>query len=179
MGFLKSIGKAFVEEVPTEETSDYSEMSYSEEPEEVEANLDEVNVNTLIDDIYAQNDLTEMSESIFKVEEVINSLPKEMATDAKRQTVQSILSSFGLTVSEVVSDGEKRVEIVKAVKKTICEDGESNVSDMEASIEQHKIEIAELQKKIAAVKEEVKTSSELIDSEAERINGLIKFIGGE
>ena len=114
MGFLKSIGKAFVEEVPTE-NSEVEENFRSYEEENVEVELDSVNTDTLIDDIYTQNDLYDKSQSIFKVEELINSLPKEMVTETKRASVLSILGSFGLTATEVVNDGEKRIEVLGGV----------------------------------------------------------------
>ena len=84
MGLLKTIGKAFVEEMPAEEFENDSNEYFDEEEmirEDVE--LESVNTNTLIDDIYSQNNLYDRSKSIFKVEELINSLPKEMVTDTK------------------------------------------------------------------------------------------------
>ena len=104
MGLLKSIGKAFVEEVPNEKILEENFTDYKEETVEVE--LDNVNTNTLIDDIYAQNNLYDKSQSIFKVEELINSLPKEMVTETKRASVLSILGSFGLAETEVIEKRE-------------------------------------------------------------------------
>ena len=48
--------------------------------ESVIANVPEEIGKTLIYDIYMDNQLSDMSQSIFKVEELINSLPKEMPT---------------------------------------------------------------------------------------------------
>ena len=128
MGILKSIGKAFVEEVPTE-NNEVNEDFHSFEEGRVEVELDSVNTDTLIDDIYTQNDLYDKSQSIFKVDELINSLPKEMVTETKRTSVLSILSSFGLTATEVVDDGEKRIEVLNGIKEKINTESGNSISE--------------------------------------------------
>ena len=178
MGFMDRLGKALVEKVPEEKTQIVGEeVMYEDEPA-VDASLDAVRVDTLISDIYAQNDLTNEN-GIFKVEEVMKSLPKEMVTDVKRSVVQSILSSFGVTVSDVVSDGENRVEVLGSVLREITNDSTSSVSKMEEDIEKLKHDISELETRIADEKEKLRCSTDLITGESSRVQGLIKFIGGE
>lgn len=177
MGFLKSIGKAFVEEVPTENNEvEENFRSYVEENAEVE--LDSVNTDTLIDDIYTQNDLYDKSQSIFKVEELINSLPKEMVTETKRASVLSILGSFGLTATEVTDDGEKRIEVLGGVKEKINTESSDSISEKEEKIEEFKKAIANLESEIASEQNEVKISNEAISTEIGRIKELVKFVGG-
>ena len=61
MGLLTKLG--LVEEVPSNNYDEaVEEYSYVEET--VEAELDEVNTDTLIDDIYAQNNLADKSARI-------------------------------------------------------------------------------------------------------------------
>ena len=177
MGFLKSIGKAFVEEVPTE-NNEVAEDFHSFEEENVEVELDSVNTDTLIDDIYAQNDLYDKSQSIFKVEELINSLPKEMVTETKRASVLSILGSFGLTATEVSDDGEKRIEVLNSVKEKINAESRDSISEKEEKIEEFKKAIANLETEIANEQNEVKVSNETISTEISRIKELVKFVGG-
>lgn len=177
MGFLKSIGKAFVEEVPTE-NNEVEENFQSYEEENVEVELDSVNTDTLIDDIYTQNDLYDKSQSIFKVEELINSLPKEMVTETKRASVLSILGSFGLTATEVTNDGEKRIEVLGGVKEKINIESSDSISKKEEKIEEFKKAIANLESEIASEQNEVKISNESISAEIGRIKELVKFVGG-
>lgn len=177
MGFLKSIGKAFVEEVPTE-NNEVGENFRSYEEENVEVELDSVNTDTLIDDIYTQNDLHDKSQSIFKVEELINSLPKEMVTETKRVSVLSILGSFGLTATEVTNDGEKRIEVLGGVKEKINIESSDSISEKEGKIEEFKKAIANLESEIASEQNEVKISNESISAEIGRIKELVKFVGG-
>lgn len=167
----------FVERVPEEE-SYVAETDYDVEDTAVPVELDEVHTDTLIEDIYSQNELSDKSKSIFKIEELINSLPKEMVTDTKRVSVLATLGVFGLTATDVTVDGEQRVDVLNGVLSKILNDGENIVIDKQAEIENHKKEIARLEKEIADQQSEMKTSENNINAEVDRINGLIKFIEG-
>ena len=167
----------FVEKVPEEENYDV-DTDYSVEDSTVPVELDEVHTDTLIDDIYAQNELSDKSKSIFKIEELINSLPKEMVTETKRGSVLATLGVFGLTVTDVTLDGEQRVDVLNSVLSKILNDGENIVIDKQTEIENHKKEIARLEKEIADQQSEMKTSENNINAEVDRISGLIKFIEG-
>lgn len=184
MGLMKSIKNALVEEVPREDDSyDSSQQNYTyEQPveeEQVEISLDGVNTNTLIEDIYKENGLEDRSRSIFKVEEMINTLPKEMTTDVKRASVTGILSSFGLTTMEVIDDGDLRTKILKAANEKIASENDKKISEANAIIERLKGEIADSEKVIANAQEEKKKSNNLINDEIEKVKGLVEFIGGE
>ena len=78
--FLKK--NFFVEEIP-DETPDIPDVDTDFDTTETNAELDSVNTDTLIDDIYSQNNLADKTQSIFKVEELIKSFPKEMTTETK------------------------------------------------------------------------------------------------
>lgn len=176
MSWLKKLG--LIEEVPQENV----EMEVPEiipQVEEVpEGELDDVNTDTLIEDIYTQNDLYDKSKSIFKVEELINSLPKEMVTETKKASVLAILDSFGLTVMEIVDDGEKRIQVLGSIKDKINSESDISIADKETQIENHKKAIAELEAAIASEKEEMRISNEMISGEVTRVTDLMKFIGG-
>ena len=177
MGLLKSIGKAFVEEIPTENNEVEENFQFYEE-ENIEVELDSVNTDTLIDDIYTQNDLYDKSQSIFKVEELINSLPKEMVTETKRISVLSILGSFGLNATVVSDDGEKRIEVLDSVKDKINAESSDLISEKEEKIEEFKKAIADLETEISNKMNDVKISNEAISTEKSRIKELVKFVGG-
>ena len=174
MGLLK---KLFVEEIPNEtESYDVEATAYEESAVEVE--LEDVNTDTLIEDIYVQNELYDKTKSIFKVEELINSLPKEMVTETKKASVLAILSSFGLTVTDVTLDGDNRVEVLSGVLAKILGEGKNTVTQKGFEIEEHKKEIARLEKEISEQQTEMKISEETINTEITRISDLVKFIGG-
>lgn len=168
MGLLDKIGKALVEQVPDESELLMEFDSCDDVVEEVNVNLD-VKEN-IVNNIYEINNLLDTSKSIFKVEEAINSLPKNMVTEAKKTSVVAILSMLGLSDSIVSLDGEKRVNTLTAAKKLMNDATLKEIADMEMKIEEYKKNIANLEGDIAITKEEMKLSNSDIDSEIEKIN---------
>lgn len=175
MGRFKNF---FVEEVKEESIPD-EELYIDEELEQVDVNTEAVSQDNLINDIYNQNGLSDLSKSIFKVEELVNSLPKEMPNDTKKTTVLSILGSFNLTVDEVVADGCSRKTMLDAALDEIVEENENVILDNNKDIEFKKKEIQELEKDNANRETVIKNTEDKIEAEAKRISDLIAFIGGE
>lgn len=179
MGFLKNLKGAFIEEVPNENYDIPMDMGMIEEEMMPDVKIETVNASTLISDVYTQNNLFDMSQSIFKVEELIASLPKEMATDTKRASVLAILGSFNLTATDVVADGEKRMLVLDGVKNKIDTDCKTTIANKEIEIEDLKKAIENLTVEIANEQEKMKLSDEAIVAEMSKIENLIKFVGGE
>lgn len=172
MGKLKNF---FFEEVKDEVS--YDEL-YDTYLEEVDVNTENVTQENLIADIYSQNGLSDFSKSIFKIEELINSLPKEMPNETKKATVLSMLSIFGLTVEEVIADGSNRFSMVNSALSSIEDENNDVIQANLASIEQKKLEIQELEKDNSDRYLLIKETADKIETEAKRIEGLVKFVGG-
>ena len=173
MGLLEKMGLVErIDEEPVICDEDYMVEEY------VDVNTENVTQNNLIADIYNQNELSDLSKSIFKIEELINSLPKEMPNETKRTTVLSMLSIFGLTVDEVVADGEDRNTLIKAALVSITDENNDVINSNNVNIEQKKLEIQDLEKDNADRTIVIKNAENKVESEIERINGLIKFIVG-
>lgn len=177
MSLLKKLG--LVEDNPDyyAEYDNLSDVSYDES--EVDANVEGVTTENLVADIYAANSLENLSKSIFKVDEVINSLPKEMATETKKATVLAILTSFGLTTDEVVQDGITRINFLKSAMNEILTKNNGEIEASNVSIEDYKKKIEELSKYIANLTVVNKNCEDTVEQEVSKIKNLIKFVGGE
>ena len=167
----------FVEEVPKEQEYN-DDFEYSVDETDVSVDLDEVHTDTIISDIYEQNELSDKSKSIFKIEELINSFPKEMVTETKRNSVLATLGVFGLTVTDVTLDGEQRIDVLNSVCTKILDEGNANITNKNSEIESHKEEIARLEKEILEQQTEMKSSENNIKAEINRISELIDFVEG-
>lgn len=174
MGLLRKLG--IIEENPN---YDDEELIFETDSvdEAFEVDVADVSLDTLIDDIYQQNNLYDKSKSVFKAEEVINSLPKEMVTDTKRNTVIAILASFGLTATDVVEDGDKRLLVLQAASKKIEEEAQAVIAEKQDQIEALKQQIADLEMTISLKTEEIEKSKSAIHSEVKRLSGLVDFMG--
>lgn len=143
------------------------------------ADLDTSNKDNIVEEIYIANNLSNLDKSIFKVEDLMKTLPPEMPTASKKATVESIMKTVGLVVDDTVADGNERIEILNASLNKTVDSITNNINSAEEKIEQLKIEISENEKLIADSKETIKEFTEDINTETERINNLIKFIKGE
>ena len=177
MGILKSLH--LVEEVHEDVQLDDTDLEFCESGEDVDAVVsDDVVLDSLISDIYKSNELSDMSKSIFKVEEIMKSLPNEMTTENKRQSVLSILSSFDLVEAEVSADGMQRINILNSAESKITERASNEVENMENQVESLKEQIQQLEKEIASSKEVSKKSVEIIQAEKDRVVGILDFMAG-
>lgn len=130
----------------------------------------------LIDNTYAENELSDLSKSIFKVEMFINTLPQEMPNDVKRTTVLGILKASSISEEEVCIDALKRLEILESVKAKISDENTNRINEASAKIEQLKAEIDDLNKVIYTGNNELAQTNELIFAEINRIKFLENFI---
>lgn len=182
MGFLEKMGLI---ERAEEETVDYDTTQYEEE---VEEELPEVNVEgvtqgdlqkNLIAEIYNANGLFDMSNSVFKVEEISKSLPATMTTEAKKASVIGILGSFNLTVEGLVEDASKRIDTLRAVSVQVNDNNMEIINAKKQEIEDAKRLIEKCEKTIAEHEQVIATSTDLIEDEVKRITGLKEFLGGK
>ena len=179
MGKLRDL---FLE--PNEPSDAYPDVGaigseYYDEAPDAPVNTDGVTQDGFVQDVYDKNELSDFSRSIFKVEEVMNSLPKEMATAVKKTTVHTILTSFGITVDEVLEDANRRKDVITAAVYTVTNENNNAIHQNETEIEQKKIEIGELEKDNAEKEEFVKDVAGNTEKELDRIDALIEFIGGD
>lgn len=155
----------------------YAAQASEEEPEEeVQVNTDNVEAESMIGDAYYENNLEDISRSVYKVEEVLKTLPTTMPEDVSRQTVKGILASFGISVEDVDRDAKARAETIQAVRNKMCDKEtdeikrlEQEVEDLLKQAEEKKQEIQSHNLKLEAI---VKTSKE----ELARIKKLWDFI---
>lgn len=170
MGKFKDL---FVEEVKEQDDCGVQ----FEEEQDVEVNFD-VGTENIIEDIYEKNELSDRGKSIYKIEDLINSLPEEMVTETKKNTVKSTLGVFGLTVQEVCDDGEKRKNVLKHVFAEINDENVKVIDQASTRIEKLKIEIQEKQKLIEECNQKIDSTYTGISEEINKIDRLISFVGG-
>jgi multidrug efflux pump subunit AcrA (membrane-fusion protein) len=129
-----------------------------------------------IEDIYTAEGIENLDNSIYKVLEFADSLPKELSTVAKKQSVLGILKTVKLDVNNLIEDGKHRtIRLTETSDLLLTKANDTVKSNIE--------EIEELEAKIEALKNEntvlTKTSEDqtaLIKGEISLINNIIEFI---
>ena len=171
MGFLEKWGLVEREEVDVEAPKMH-EMST------VEANAEINSTENVIDEIYAQNDMSNKDNSIYAVQSFIDTLPAEMTTVKKQSSVYGILKVTGKSVDSLLMDAEERMNILVAAR-------DKSIAEKDAVINSSKADIEELKKAIEAANiiiqhaEEVKESiAKSVSDEIAVIEELVKFCEG-
>lgn len=130
-----------------------------------------------VSDVYERNSLSDISKSIFKVEELSNTLPGEMPNDVKRQTVLGIMTTVGLSAEQVINDGMTRIQALEESKSSITHNLNTEIQEDEDTMESLKVQISELQKDISMKQSQIISIRDTADKEVDRIKGLIGFLG--
>lgn len=144
----------------------------------VEANAEIDSTENVIDEIYAQNGMSNKDNSIYAVQSFIDTLPAEMTTAKKQASVYGILKVTGKSVDSLLMDAEERMGILVAAR-------DKSIAEKDAVIESAKADIEELKKAIEAAHiiiqhaEEVKESiAKSVSDEVAVIEELVKFCEG-
>lgn len=174
MNLLQKIGLIAPDE-PTAAVAPI-EMSLPELPVEVDAEI-ESSAN-VVGEIYAQNGLSDKSNSIFTVQALIDTLPEEMTTAKKQSTVSGILAVSGKSVASLTADAENRIEILKAAKGKIVGERTDEINTAKADIEKLKqlIEAASIQIKEAECI--IEATEKSVEDEIKVITTLVEFCAG-
>lgn len=144
----------------------------------VEANAEINSTENVIDEIYAQNGMSNKDNSIYAVQSFIDTLPAEMTTAKKQSSVYGILKVTGKSVDSLLMDAEERTGILVAAR-------DKSIAEKDAIIESAKADIEDLKKAIEAANiiiqhaEEVKESiAKSVSDEVAVIEELVKFCEG-
>lgn len=145
---------------------------------EIEVDAEINSTTNVVDDIYAQNDLSDRSNSIYTVQALIDTLPDEMTTAKKQSTVYGILMVSGKSVEDLLNDAQNRIDILCAARDKIIDDRSNEIAVMNADIENLKkaIEVATI--KIKEAEEIISATKESIGNEIGAIDNLVKFCEG-
>lgn len=172
MSFLKKLGLV-EEEEPIVQVA-------TEPVQDLEAEVDaEINSTTnVVDEIYAQNDLSDKNNSIYTVQALINTLPDEMTTAKKQSTVSGILMVSGKSIDDLLNDAQNRIDILCAARDKIVSDRTDEIASASNDIEELKraIEVATI--RIKEAEDIIAATKQSVDEEIGAIDNLVKFCEG-
>lgn len=178
--FFEKMG--LVEKVENDTRKPYSPPVIEDDEEELPpppVKVNGIDIDHLVEDAYRENGMEDVSRSIYKVGEILKTLPKTIPVDTKRATVVAILSTFGLTVEDMSRDAESRLALIKQTCNQMC-----NTEADESKRLEHEIE--ELYKSAEIKKQQMQKHDEALQkitgtaqAELAGISDLLDFITSE
>lgn len=176
-GFLEKMGLVRTEydELPTAvPIATYEQAAESDAPE---IDAAQVSFEDVIRSVYFQGDIDD-SESIFKIKAYIDILPAEMTKSKKQSSIAGILSVNNINVENLVADGTKRIDVLKAAEASIRKENDDTISEAEQDIEHLKSLIEAAEAKIAESKQKTSDACSAIHAEIEAVTQLLDFADG-
>jgi hypothetical protein len=172
MSFLKRLGLVEDEESIVPVAVEPAQESVVEVDAEINSSTN------VVDEIYAQNDLADKSNSIYTVQALIDTLPDEMTTAKKQSTVSGILMVSGKSVDSLLNDAQNRMDVLCAARDKIIGDRNDEITIANSDIEELKkaIEIATI--KIKEAEEIIAATKTSVGDEINVIDNLVKFCEG-
>lgn len=146
-------------------------------PDVPEIDATQVSYEDVIHSVYLQGDIDD-SESIFKIKAYIDILPAEMTKSKKQSSIAGILAVNNINVLNLVTDGEKRIEVLKAAEESIKKENDDTISEAEQDIEHLKSLIEAAEAKIAESKKKTSDACTAIHTEIEAVTQLLDFADG-
>ena len=177
MGLVKSI------EMPQEEVATPEEnILFEAENQFVQIDREsmcEVDLSQLlqIETIYEKADLNEKEASIFKVAEIVESLPEELSTRQKREIALKLLGTMHLCLEELLIDGQQRLTVLMEAESKFNEETESNVTSFKEEIKRLESRIDELKEKVIFSQKQNEAETVLLEEEIDKVNHLLVFMG--
>lgn len=140
----------------------------------MDAKTEEKNGTNLSESILSTE--AESNTSIFKVAEIRNNLPSTLPLDVMKSTVKVMLKSFGVSVEEVVSDGESRLEQLRYSYSNDLDAFQDRTTARNAQIEDFKKKISDLQAQISEDTANMDAESASVNETEKTIVELVNFI---
>lgn len=128
-----------------------------------------------IDDIYAENGLSNKDKSIYKVNEIKTALP-DMPTDSKKASVIGMLTVSKIGISEIEDDAKERTDVIIAALNNFTSETQRIVDAAEEQINEKLKEIEDLKNRISNRKQLQEMQSKLCENELDLIASTVKFI---
>lgn len=177
MGLVKSI------EMPQEEVVTSEENILFEAEDQFvqidKENMCEVDLSQLlqIETIYEKTGLSGKEASIFKVAEIVESLPEELSTRQKRAVALKLLGTMHLCLEEILIDGQQRLTALMDAESKFNEETQMNITNFKEEIKRLESHIDELKEKVIFSQKQNEAETVLLEEEIDKVNHLLVFIG--
>lgn len=177
-GIFGKIGGLFVETGEDTESVDYSQLeslTNVSQQNEISVNVN-VTKTVSVEEIYAENELSDLSASILKVEEIKSVLPDNLPNDAKKSSVIGMMGVSHLKVEDVLIDADKRISTLNGALKQFTDETITEVTTNEDKIAELENQINELKEKNIERKKSQEDQELIVNTEVKKIQSIVTFV---
>lgn len=150
-----------------------------DDPEPIQAEVPEGDTID-VQAVYAANDMDPADTvTVYKIKDMLDSLPPEMANKTKKTTVKNLMGTLGYDTVAIQQDAQHRIDVLTAVanQKTTALNDEITANSQQ--IENMKIEIERLTARNNDAAQAINSTIDTVTAERHNIEGVLEFIKDE
>ncbi len=130
-----------------------------------------------IEAVYEANDMNPAdSVTVYKIQDMLSSLPAEIPTKTKKTTIKSLMATLGYDSVSIQVDAERRMEFLKAVGNEKMNDLFAEMNENEQKIESMKEQIQALTVRNSEAGAAVERISNTVQNEIHLIESVLEFV---
>lgn len=177
MNFFEKIG--LVESVPTQPEEEPNlncafDVAPSVEPAAVSP---DAAANDIIPQIYAANDLTDASTSVYKVNELLATIPPETPEKTSKTIIVNLLGTLGISIQSIQDDSDRRKALLSDTFNATMQDYENKRTALLEEIKDYEAKIQANKEAIQQLVQNGDMLSTAVQDEIAKINSTLAFIG--
>ena len=177
MNFFEKIG--LVESVPTqpEEEPNLNCAFDVAPPVEPAAVSPDVTPNDIVAQIYQANDATDTSTSVYKVNELLATLPPETPEKTSKTIIVNLLGTLGISIQSIQDDSDRRKALLSDTFNATMQDYENKRTALLEEIKDYEAKIQANKEAIQQLVQNGDMLSTAVQDEIAKINSTLAFIG--
>lgn len=177
MNFFEKIG--LVESVPEEEPNLNSSCGIeATTPEADPVNVTPtISMDEIVNEIYHANNLADTSASVYKVKELIATIPPETPEKTSKPMILNLLGVLNLPIATIRADAEARIHALETTRDATLADYENQRNEYLATIAQMEQEIQTAKEQIQQLNQQGELITAAVQHEGDSIIDTLAFIG--
>jgi len=165
-----------VYEKEIEEASDYQLENKELQNNNAAVQKKKIESNMTITEIYSNYNLENSNiNTVFMLGNFINALPENLPHEIKKKTVMNIISASNTDLSKLMTDGEKRLTVLKQFSDNFYSTIEADISSFNSEIKKLSELIDNYKEQIGIRTNMLEEQNHVIKYEAQKINSIMDF----
>lgn len=130
--------------------------------------------------VYDANDMDPAdSVTVYKVKDMLDSLPAEMPNKTKKATLKSLMTTLGYDPVAIQHDAEQRIDILNAAANQKATNLQDEINLNSQKIEEAKIEIEQMTTRNNEAVQAINSIIDTVTAERNNILGILEFVKDE
>ena len=136
-----------------------------------------VSMDDIIQEIYQANNLADTSASVYKVKELIATIPPETPEKTSKPMILNLLGVLSLPIETIHADAEARIHALESTRDATLADYENQRNEYLATIAQMEQEIQTAKEQIQQLNQQGELITAAVQHEGDSIIDTLAFIG--